>query len=226
MQTSSEPLIPRTTADLVFAKLHEEIVTLQLLPGTKISEAEVASRLGVSRQPVRDAFNRLNNLDLLLIRPQRATVVRGFSMENINNSRFVRRAVELEVVERACAVWDDASAAALEANLAQQRAAIAAEKIDQFHALDFDFHKLICELSGYPLAFEVIETSKRKVDRICMLSLGRYEEVSSVLADHEKIAAALKSGSVEDARVLTKKHLSRLDDTINGIHEANAEYFE
>ena len=85
-----ENLQRRTTTDLVFEKLHEEIATLAILPGAKLSEADIAQRFGVSRQPVRDAFNRLENLDLLLIRPQRATEVRGFSLERVAHARFIR----------------------------------------------------------------------------------------------------------------------------------------
>jgi len=44
----------KSTADVVFDRLHAEIVSLEILPGAKISEAEIARRFGVSRQPVRD----------------------------------------------------------------------------------------------------------------------------------------------------------------------------
>jgi len=226
MLRTAETIIPRTTADIVFEKLRDEIVTLELLPGSKISEAEVAARLGVSRQPVRDAFNRLGNLDLLWIRPQRATVVRGFSMASIENARFVRMAVEIELVERACHVWDKARAKALAANIAQQEAAIAAGNTEKFHALDYTFHRQVCELAGYPLAFELIEQSKRKVDRICVLSLSRYEEVQTLLTDHKEIADALEQNSVVEARSVLKRHLERLDATIREIHEQHSEYFE
>jgi DNA-binding GntR family transcriptional regulator len=52
-----------------------------VLPGTKLSETEVARRFGVSRQPLRSAFRKLANEELLFFRPQKAAVVRGFSME-------------------------------------------------------------------------------------------------------------------------------------------------
>ena len=70
----------RTSVDDIFDYLYDEISGLRLRPGDRISEADIAARFGVSRQPVRDAFNRLANLDLLLIRPQRATEVKRFSM--------------------------------------------------------------------------------------------------------------------------------------------------
>lgn len=226
MQRTAEALETRTTTDIVFDKLHSDILALKLLPGARISEAEIATRLGVSRQPVRDAFNRLGNLGLLLIRPQRATEVRGFSMEEIRNARFVRLAVELEIIEQACRSWDEQKAEALEANLAAQRNAISDGKTDQFHALDYDFHKSICELVGFPLAFETIERCKRTVDRLCVLSLERTDEVDAVMQDHSDIADALRSGSVETARATLRRHLGRLDQTIEKIHEAHAEYFE
>lgn len=216
----------RTTTDEVFDRLHEEIVTLKLLPGTKLSEVEVARRFGVSRQPVRDAFNRLSNLDLLLIRPQKATEVRGFSIERIAHARFVRLAVELEVIRRACAVWDDQSAQVLERNLDQQQQAIDAGRPERFHALDYEFHKLICDLGGCPLTVKTIKECKQKVDRLCTLSFGREGEAATLLEDHRKLARALSDGSAEAATAITREHLGRLDDTIAEIQNTHSEYFE
>lgn len=231
MRKRSEPGAAYTTADMVFDRLHEQILTLELLPGTRMSEADVASRLGVSRQPVRDAFNRLANLGLLRVRPQRATEVRGFSMREIENQRFVRAAIELEVVSRACARvassgCDRGALEALDANLARQDAAAAAGQTDRFHALDYDFHRLICDIGGHALAFETVERCKRAVDRLCMLSLGRTDEVTAVLCDHRQIVEALKAGAAEQARATLRLHLSRLDATIAEIHAAHSDYFE
>lgn len=216
----------RTTTDFVFDQLHEEIVSLEILPGTKLSETEVARRFGVSRQPVRDAFARLENLDLLLIRPQKATEVRGFSMQRISHARFVRLAVELEVIRNACSVWDDDHAESLERNLDQQQHAVDADQPDVFHALDYKFHELICELSGHPMAFETIKECKQKVDRLCILSFGRQNESAILLQDHQRLAHAIKKGSTEKAVAIARQHLSRLDETIADIYRAHPEYFE
>lgn len=216
----------RTTTDLVFDQLYEEILSLSLLPGTKLSEAEIARRFGVSRQPVRDAFNRLENLELLLIQPQKATEVRGFSMERVAHSRFVRLAVELEAIRCACSVWDGDRAAVLEANLNAQRQAVDSGDSDAFHALDYQFHKLICELGGHPMAFDTIRECKRKIDRICVLSLGRASEAATLLQDHRSLAQALAEGDADTAETVARRHLARLDDTIAEIHEKHSEFFE
>lgn len=222
----ADALGTRTTTDIVFDQLHEEISSLRLLPGSRISEADIASKLGVSRQPVRDAFNRLGNMGLLAIRPQRATTVRGFSMEAIQNARFVRLAVELEVITRACACWTAEFAETLAAQIATQRSAIDAGKTDTFHELDYEFHKTICTLGGNPLAFETIESCKQSVNRLCVLSMRNPFEGSAVVDDHEGIARALAAGSVKQARAAVEHHLSRLDSTIAEIHSAHANYFE
>ncbi len=226
MQASIGTIERRTTADEVFDRLHQEIVSLELLPGTKLSEAEVARRFGVSRQPVRDAFGRLESLDLLLVRPQKATEIRAFSMERIANARLIRLAVELEVVRRACAVWDAERTKKLQQNLDWQSRTLDAGKLDEFNALDYHFHKLICELGGYPLAAETIKESKQKIDRLCMLSLGNHGEANAVLAEHRKLAEALSKNAVKEAVDMARVHLSRLDNTIDEIHRSHAEYFE
>ncbi|MEM7720262.1 MAG: GntR family transcriptional regulator [Pseudomonadota bacterium] len=226
MQKSIHPLVTRTTTDIVFDHLYDEILSLRLLPGARISEAEIASQMGVSRQPVRDAFNRLANLDLVLIRPQRATVVRGFSLDAIETARFVRLAIELEVVSRSCANWGEAQIALLEEQLTLQHEALKSGETGRFHELDYAFHKLICDHSGYPLAFEAIENSKRSVDRLCVLSLRKTHEVAAIIEDHEDIATALAKRSQEDVRTAVHKHLSRLDETVREIHDTHASYFE
>ena len=226
MLNLAESVQRRTTADVVFDYLHEEIASLRLLPGTKLSESEVAKRFNVSRQPVRDAFNRLENLDLLLIRPQRATEVRRFSLKRISHTRFIRLAVELEVIRNACLIWDEKCIELLEDNLQQQHQSVIDGQQDQFHRLDYLFHKLICELGDCPMAFDTIEGCKKKVTRLCVLSLDRKNEFADLLDDHRQIADALKFKSVEKATAATRHHLARLDDTIRDIYAKHSEYFE
>jgi DNA-binding GntR family transcriptional regulator len=82
----------RTAADTVFDAMRKDIVSLKLEPGAKLSEIEVARRFAVSRQPVREAFIRLDNMHLVQVRPQRATTVCKMSARAIVNARFIRTA--------------------------------------------------------------------------------------------------------------------------------------
>ena len=216
----------RTSVDEVFDYLHGQITSLELRPGDKISEADIASRFGISRQPVRDAFSRLSNLDLLLIRPQRATEVKRFSLREIKKSRFVRASVEKEVLRRAAAQCDDDGITRLDVALAAQDRLVEARDVDGFGLLDYEFHKIICEIAKADFAYDVIMTEKAKVDRLCRLGQSKEQRLPYLMADHLKIADAIKSQDADLAVEAGMFHLSRLDETIERITATNANYFE
>lgn len=226
MAPESQPGDRRTSVDEVFEYLQKEIRSLSLRPGDKISEAEVAARFGVSRQPVRDAFSRLASLDLLLIRPQRATEVKRFSTREIVKSRFVRAAVEKEVLRRAAEYCDAHGAAQLDASLLIQESVIKQRDVAGFGALDYEFHKLLCSIAQADFAFDVIMSEKSKVDRLCMLSLSKENRMPQLVEDHKTIAEAVKGHDAASAVEAGMVHLSRLDETIEQISATNANYFE
>ncbi len=216
----------RTSVDEVFDYLHERISKLKLKPGDRISEAEIAAQFGVSRQPVRDAFSRLANVDLLLIRPQRATEVRRFSMRRIEKSRFVRAAIEKEVLVRASNLCDDQGAALLNSALKRQDEVVQSENFEAFGPLDYEFHQILCKIAQADYAFEVILAEKAKVDRLCMLAHVKEQRMPDLVADHHAIAEAVinhdSAAAVENGML----HLSRLDETIDRIRATNDNYFE
>lgn len=226
MEPVRKPHERRTSVDLVFDHLYQEINSLSLLPGTKISEADIAARFEVSRQPVRDAFSRLENLDLLLIRPQKATEVKRFSNKAIIKSRFVRASVESEVLRRAAARCDEKAAKKIDRCLLVQRAIVDDEDFEAFSEQDYDFHKTLCEIAGVGFAFEVISSEKNKLDRLCVLGHSRGDRLSQLLGDHEEIASNIKNGQPEKAVKAGMLHLSRLDATIDKILEDHPDYFE
>jgi len=216
----------RTSVDDIFDVLEREISSLELRPGDKLSEVDVAARFGVSRQPVRDAFNRLANRGLLIIRPKRATEVRRFSMREVQKSRFVRSSVEERVLRLAAQHCDLIGAARFDMALAEQEKAQDANDLEAFGQLDYDFHKLFCEVARADFAFDVILAEKSKVDRLCRLSLSKGDRMPELIADHREIADAIRNHDAERAVIAGMKHLSRLDETIAHISQRNADYFE
>ncbi len=217
----------RSAADIVFDKLYGDIISLKLLPGTKLSEVDVARSFGVSPQPVRTAFHRLSNNDLLLVRPQRATRVRGFSIEDLEDARFIRLSVELEVLRHACDVWDQDRTMLLLANLEKQKRCVEAVDAEGLEVLDYEFHRLICELGGCPRAYETIKRQKQKVSRVCSLDIKlRKKELRAILTDHLNIAHELEMKSLDKLLCAARTHFGRLDETIDQIHAMHSEYFD
>jgi len=216
----------RTNVDSVFDYLYEEISSMRLPPGTKISEAEIAGLFEISRQPVRDAFSRLENLDLLLIRPQKATEVKRFSSIAVTTARFVRAAVESEVLRRAARLCDDDGAESLQAQLVEQRAAVQDNNFDRFHELDYSFHGALCGIGQVDFAYDVILRNKAAVDRLCVLSLARDERLGQLLDDHANIVKMVINNDEEGAVHEGMMHLSRLDTTIAAIQKEHADFFD
>ena len=215
----------RTTADEVFTVLHDDIASLRLLPGDKLSEVDVAARLDVSRQPVREAFIRLDGLGLLQVRPQKATEVCRFSLASIRHARFVRCAIELEIVREACAVGIDAVDRALETNLERQRRALDAGRTERFHELDHEFHRLLCRGAEREAVFDTLSSMRAETDRLCLLSLGERAERELVHEDHVAIVEHVRAGNARAATARLRAHLARLDPVIDAAHARHAGYF-
>lgn len=215
-----------TTTEEVFRLLKADIIAMRLEPGAKISEVEVAKSCGVSRQPVREAFMRLGDLNLLEIRPQRATRVRKISHQDLRNTRFIRAAVEVEVVRTAAQIATPESLAAIDANLAEQQAAVAAGDATGLKALDYEFHRLICIAADRLPAFKVIAENKTHTERACMLELADAAGMQEVFDGHSEILEAIRKGDAEKAVAQTRIHLDHLDATLEAASKNNPDYFE
>lgn len=216
----------RTAADDVFDHLRGQIVSMALPPGARLSEADVAREMNVSRQPVREAFIRLGNMDLVLVRPQRATVVKPISRSGILESRFIRTAVEIEIVRRACKVGPGPLKAAFRANLDKQIAAIHAKDSDLFNTLDYDFHRMICQAADCAFAFRTIAENKQYIDRLCMLSLADLQSQMDVYDDHSEMFERLCNRDEAGMIEITTVHLSRLNATLDQAQAQYPDYFD
>lgn len=219
-----EPPGRPSVADAVFAELHRQILALDLPPGTRLSEVDVAKALGVSRQPVRDAFWRLSKLGFLTIRPQRATTVSNISEEAVMQARFIRSAIEAETVRVFTEQATEADMAALEAILEAQRAAVAAQDRALFHELDDRFHREICERGGNGFAWDIIRENKAHMDRVRMLSLSFASQAA--FEDHLRVMAAIRAREPDRAMLEMRSHLSRIRSQIQRIRAENAGYFD
>ena len=169
---------------------------------------------------------RLGELNLLQIRPQRATLVRRISLQDLENTRFIRAAVEVEVVRRACQIASPEALALIEASLEPQKAAVEATDLNLMHKLDYEFHQLICSAAGCLPAFRTIAENKAHTDRVCTLELSGDHGMAEILSDHTKIVRALTARDEETAVKMTRAHLSRLDTTLARASEKYPDLFE
>ncbi|UYP67568.1 GntR family transcriptional regulator [Thalassobacter stenotrophicus] len=211
-------------SEQVFNILQQRILSLELPPQTKISEADVSKKMGVSRQPVREAFKRLAKLGFLNIRPQSGTLVSLISERDVLRAKFIRIALEVHTCRTACEVITPKGLESLNALIAQQRAAVAANDKRRFHALDDAFHREICVQSGVDFVWELILESKAHMDRIRMLSLDATSQ-RLALNEHIVILDAITARKPDDAAAAFTQHLSRIDGLIALIKAENHSWF-
>ncbi len=213
-----------TIADQVFESLQAGILSLELPPGAKLSEIDVASQMEVSRQPVRDAFYRLSKLGFLVIRPQRSTTVSLISESAVLRARYIRTAIEVENIRTAATRLTPADHAALADLLAAQQQAHAAQDKRLFHQLDDQFHHEICQRSHVGFAWDLINENKAHMDRVRMLSLSFASP--QVIKDHGDILDHLIRRDATAAADAMRLHLSRIADLIDRLRSEKHAWFE
>ena len=183
----------------VFHELRSAIVTMAFTPGQALSENEIAARLGVSRQPVREAFIKLSEAGLVRIRPQRGTFVVKISTKQVTDARFVREAVEVAVARKATEVMSADAIADLKLNLDAQKVAAVEAVPARFLALDEAFHRGLALGVDCDYAWRVVEEVKAQMDRVRYLSLPQATPISRLVEQHEAILAAVEAGDAAAA---------------------------
>lgn len=218
------PLQKSTVTDQVFQAVYSAIVTLELAPGSKVSEAEIAKSLGVSRQPVRDAFYRLSELGFIRIRPQRATTITFISEQSLKDAMFIRIALEVECMRSAIKKITNEEIDVLEDLLKKQATAIETGELLAFHKLDNEFHRAICMIGGNVNAWNLIWSQKVHMERVRYLSLAVGAQ--SACDQHYNLLDYIKARDIEGAVVQLREHLSRVLVILRQVKQTNSEYFD
>src|SRR5690606_35988764 len=97
--------------DAIVNRLRDMIITGEMPPGSKINEAQVCARLGVSRTPLREALKYLASEGLVELVPRRGAVVKKFTSKETRDMLEVIKSLEQLAAERACEVASDAGIA-------------------------------------------------------------------------------------------------------------------
>lgn len=201
---------PESIADQVFRTLRSSIVMMRLAPGAALSEQEIAARLAVSRQPVREAFIKLSEVDLVRVVPQRGTFVVKISAKAVTDARFVREAVECAIARRACGGISQQAIDSLRATVSDQRAAARATNLEAFFVLDDAFHRGLAEAAECAYAWKVVEEAKAQMDRVRFLSVPDATPMDRLIAQHQKILDAIAAGTAPAAEQAMRKHLREI----------------
>ncbi|MEU7033230.1 GntR family transcriptional regulator [Streptomyces sp. NPDC046237] len=154
---------PGPLRDRVYEALLELITTRALRPGQHLVESELAGHLGVSRQPVREALQRLNTEGWVDLRPAQGAFVHEPTDEEADQLLSVRTLLEAEAARLAAANSGSAGIAALEDLCARGEQAVADDDVDLAVATNAAFHAKVMELAGNLVLSELAGQVDRRV---------------------------------------------------------------
>jgi GntR family transcriptional regulator, rspAB operon transcriptional repressor len=210
----------------VYATLRDAIIRAELPPGRKLSENELATWLGVSRTPIREALVRLRDERLVAIVPQLGTYVSRISPQAVSDAHFIREALECAAIREAAVVATEDDIAALEENLRAQERADERGDFDAFYVLDEDFHRALCDLSGHATVWSVSQRAKGHLNRIRRLSIQMPSYIGEMIAEHRGVVAAVAEHDPDLAEEHLRHHLRMVLREIPQIRSENPDYFE
>ena len=222
MAAMSLPGGRRTARRAVHETLRQKVVTLELAPGSALSENELAASLGVSRTPVRESLLLLSEEGFVQVFPQVGSFVSRVDPRRVAAAQFVREAVELASLDAVPEPPDADGVAALRANLERQHEV--GIDVEEFFRLDEDFHRGLLDLSGHEDAWSTVASAKAHLDRARRLGLDETPPHAFV-DQHQEILDAVLAGRRDSARDLLRAHLRAVFDDIEQVRARSPELF-
>ena len=196
-------------AHLVFLQLRDEILSLELPPGTALSRQALQKRYRLSSTPIRDALIRLEEIGLVDVFPQSGTLVSLIDVPRAREAQFLRRSLELEAVRTLAAAPDAATLRQLRDAIAEQRRQAKAGNLERFNDADLAFHRHIYVAAGVPELWSLVRRQSVHIDRIRRLHLPIKGKVGQIMRDHTAIVAAIADGDPNRAQKELRNHLSQ-----------------
>ncbi|OZM79205.1 GntR family transcriptional regulator [Pseudonocardia sp. MH-G8] len=212
----------RSNRRTVYETLRREVLTLELPPGSALSENELAARLGVSRTPVRESLILLAEEGLVQVFPQVGSFVSRVDPARVADAQFLREAVELASLEDLPARPDPDLVRELRENLSAQRRP--GLDVEEFFALDEAFHHALLRLSGHGNAWTTVVAAKGHLDRARRLGL-QATAPPAFTDQHVEILDAVLAGGVAAARTAMRAHLRAVFDDVEQIRARTPELF-
>lgn len=228
---NSQPLILRrhSLGDQIYARLREQIVTLEREPGQMLYENELSEQLGVSRTPVREAIRLLASEQLVDVLPQRGTRVTLISERKVREVQFIREQLETGAFREAARLWDaerhEPVREQLLATLEAQREAAKAGDLSAFFRHDESFHRLIMSIAGNKTLLMLIDQMRAHLNRVRYLSLMDNRDEERIMQEHEALLEAVISKNEERTVERLANHIGKLGGVIRGQQRRYPHYF-
>lgn len=229
MNKMSDHIQPFST-EYVYKNIRKRILMLELEPGQKISENQMADEYGVSRSIIHSTFVRLNQQGLLTVYPQRGTYVTLIDLKYIEDLLVLRTAVEKESVYELFQQLDVKGRLSLidelERNLDKQEEYREAEIYDLgFQKLDSEFHKIIVGSVGRYRLVEILGDLMLHIARWRNFDVAFDKRMPNLIAQHRRIVETMKTEDFLKVQKAIADHLETISEIKVRALETYPQYF-
>ena len=210
LQVGERAAIP-TAVDHAYEMIWRQLIRGERKPGDRLTDTELASQLGLSRTPVRQALHRLAQEDLIRLDARRGFSVRAFSANDVIEIYQVRAVLEVLALRLSAPHFTSEQLREQLEILHRVREALRVERDDHSVLLhleaDLKLHNLLIQTSGNGLLIRLL-AGLRSQQTLFQYWDTSYPERNEAAADeHEVILRALAEGDTAKAEVLLEQHI-------------------
>lgn len=220
--------LPRESGrEFALRTIKDNIIHLELAPGSPISENELAAAMGLSRTPVREALSELSRAKVVEICPQKKSVVSLIDYDLVEEASFLRNLLECAVVELDCRMAGEDDIAGLRESVRLQDFYLRERRSEKLWELDNLFHQSLFEIARKPQAFALLQGISIHFDRVRNMALHTGKDLKDLntVQDHQDITEAIARRDAAAARQLMETHLNRYRIDAAVIQEKYPAYF-
>lgn len=218
--------LPRESGgEYALRTIRDNIVHLDLEPGSPISENDLAQTLGISRTPVRQALHELARYKMVEVIPQKTSIVTPIDVEIVEEYIFMRNHLECAVVELCCEMATEKDLGRLRENVGLQKFYLESYYSDTLMDLDTQFHQILFEIAHKKDVYAMMQSWAVHFDRIRSLALTTVKN-NRIVQDHEDLIEGIAAKKKIEMKELMEIHLKRYEFDLAAIREKYPQYFK
>lgn len=200
--------------DVVFQTLRKAILTGELKPGERLMEIHLASKLGVSRTPIREAIHKLELEGLVTILPRRGAMVSEISERGLKDVLEVRRDLDSFCAELASErITEEDKKRLVDANEAFNEAVKTKDATIMAKA-DVAFHDIIIEATGNERLVAMINNLAEQIFRYRFEYIKDETKRDNIIKEHKNLMDAIIKGDKLAAREASRVHIDNQEKAI------------
>lgn len=195
-------------SEYVFDTIREAILNGKYKENDLLKENALATELGVSRTPVREALKQLELEGLVLLIPNKGASVIGFSKKDVKDIYEMRALLEGLCVKKAIENINDDIINELFEILDLNSYYLSKGKMDAILELDNKYHQVIYKAANSRMISQTLSDFHHYLERMRKTTLNDIERAQKSHIEHQKIANAIKEKNVEEAQRLAIEHIN------------------